>query len=167
MSLIQQLTPLGVEDGAISYGDLGDAIEWAEEQDGLVHQQVLTVYRESSSSMDGDEIEHTGFTTDVASGEVCFYWCENAGGMAFAAFSSGPVQLIGTWLAKLMDELGFTFYQFVNCELLNHAPKILSRQAVYRVVEEALARGDADEDDRLLPEWFAAQYEEATDRYEE
>ncbi len=167
MSLSQQLTPLGVEDGAISYGDLGNAIKWAEEQDGLMHQQVLTVYRDGSSSMSGDEIEHTGFISDVASGEVCFYWRENAGGMAFAAFSPGPVQLIETWLAKLMDELGFTFNQFVNCELINHAPEVLSREAVYRVVEEALARGEADEEDRPLPEWFAAQYQEPAGWYEE
>jgi hypothetical protein len=160
MSLRNQLKAFDIEDGDVSLDSLEEAIEWAEEQEALIHQPVLTVYRESFSPMGGDEIEETGYIFDVVSGEVCFYWRENAGGMAFAGFSSGPVQGIGDWLAELMKQLGFTFNQFVNCTLTNHAPQALSRDTMYRIVEEALARGEADEEERPLPDWFADEYKE-------
>ena len=165
MRLIQRLEDFGITEDLVNWDDLPRAIEWAEQQDDLEHEVVLTVYRYASSPIGGDEIEDTGYIAVLGSREVCFYWCENAGGLAYAAcFDLAPLQHLGTWLSQLMAVLGYTFSQFVDCELINRAPKILTRSKVRSIIEDAVARGfavaETDEEGRTLQQWFAAQYQE-------
>lgn len=160
MSLSQKLQSLDITNDWVGWDDLLEAIEWAEQNETATHRRVLTVYREATSPWSGDEIEDTGIIAAVETEEVCFYWRENAGGMARAAVGRMPLSDIGDWLSKQMEELDYTFNQFVGCELTNHAPELLPKAKVYALVEAALARGDADEEERPLPQWFAEQYEE-------
>ena len=162
MSLSEELLAFNINGHWDDSEDLDNAIEWVEQHEAYIHEEVLTVFRYSSSPMSGDEIEDTGFIIDKQTSEVCFYWRDNASGMVRTKIGQMPTQDIGAWLSKLMGTLGYTFNQFVGCELLNRSPKLLSKAAVYTIIEESFKRWDADYTETPLPQWFAGQYSEVS-----